>query len=262
MADEFGTLTVARPTPVDDGAIGQGLPAVGPAACPPCDAPMTAYGLRAESPFASVDAAACGYGVDCTLPLVTDGDLATHPKASCAVQDADPAFVAAVVSAVADKIADRYGLDALAPCYGPRVFDIHCDTVMIDGLLRLDRVEVADSCGCHRCDAEWRALDVCDLMVGPHHDPPWTELRSCTPGAWCGGRLRVWGIWGDIWPIPAGVKLATILLVAKTIENARAKGAVVSNRETGETQIDVPEFDFAELAMLPHSVFRYRGGGV
>lgn len=256
------TVTVARPAPVDSDAGGQGLPDVRTPVCPPCAAPMTAIGLVAESPFGQLDGAACGYGVECRIPIVSAGELATHPKASCAIEGASAEFVAWSTLAVADKIAQRYGMETISPCWSVRAFRAGgCDTP-IDGLLRLDKVEIADSCGCHRCDAVWRELQLCDLVVGPKHEAPWRTIGSCQAGAWCGGTLRITGIWSELWPIPAGVKLATILLTAKTVENAKSEGKVISNRETGEINVDVPEFDLAELALLPSFPFRYRGGGV
>ena len=58
------------------------------------------------------------------------------------------------------------------------------------------------------------------------------------------------------------MKLALIMLVAQTINNAKSKGAVVTNAQLGETSVDIPDFSMAELAVLPRSLFRYQGGGV
>lgn len=217
--------------------------------------PLTSCGDEALDPIGSASISACGE-LDSERYATLD-DLAAHPK-GCIVTGFEE-LARGVLGAVSDKIDDFYGR-SVAPCLGARCFGARGGRVDVAPLLRLDTLEMRP-CGCNPCDAPWTEVDLCDVVVGRNSAvdlPPWHYIERCGGWSFAGQSVRVTGVWGDAWPLAAGIKTCAIVVTTKLWQAMKSNGEIIANPADGTTRIQVPDFTLDELSLLPRRLVRYQ----
>lgn len=231
---------------------------VAPAACAVCAEFVTDCGLPQPDMIAAFP---CDTGIPLCgtpTPLVTVDEYRCS-SGNCYKPGCEDTIMG-IILAVGEKITDFYG-ERIDPCWGTRCFPIRKCAADIDSAIRIEKIEVS-GCSCSGCVDEWREIRPCDVRLHSSSGsgmPPYRSIRFCECCACDLSSVRVTGVWGMFWPIPASIKAVVSAVSTKVFKSVTEGSKVISNLSDGVTTFIGASFKTDEFNLLPLSPFRYRG---